>query len=125
MNETNKFDILPGTSTNLTSATFVIYGEDHTLGNTLRHIIMNNPEVDFCGYTMPHPSEEKIHIRIQTKGKITAIEALRKGLNDLKVMTQHILESFKKEYDISPENKNCDDWTDTSSLQEPVFVPYR
>jgi DNA-directed RNA polymerases I and III subunit RPAC2 len=56
---------------------------------------MKNPEVNFCGYTIPHPSEAKMHIRIQTKGKTTAIEALRQGLNDLTAMTKHIMESFR------------------------------
>lgn len=28
----------------------------------------NSPDVEFCGYTMPHPSEPKMHLRIQTWG---------------------------------------------------------
>lgn len=27
-----------------------------------------SPEVEFCGYSVPHPSENKIHLRIQTRG---------------------------------------------------------
>ena len=46
--------------------TFVLHEEDHTLGNSLRYMIMKNPEVEFCGYTTTHPSESKINLRIQT-----------------------------------------------------------
>lgn len=27
-----------------------------------------SPDVEFCGYTIPHPSESKMNIRIQTYG---------------------------------------------------------
>lgn len=27
-----------------------------------------SPSVEFCGYTVPHPTEDKIHFRIQTTG---------------------------------------------------------
>lgn len=32
-------------------------------------LIDNSPNVDFCGYSLPHPSEAKMHFRIQTTGK--------------------------------------------------------
>ena len=50
----NKIKILPGSSEDGTSASFQIIDEDHTLGNVLRYIIMKNPEVEFCGYSIPH-----------------------------------------------------------------------
>lgn len=28
-----------------------------------------SPAVEFCGYTIPHPSDAKMHLRIQTTGK--------------------------------------------------------
>ncbi|CAG8700944.1 2828_t:CDS:2, partial [Acaulospora morrowiae] len=77
-----------------TSVTFTINGEDHTLGNALRYTIMLNPEVEYCGYSIPHPSEDKLNIRVQTTENTTAIEALRKGLEDLKMICDHIKETF-------------------------------
>ncbi|CAG8556790.1 2886_t:CDS:2 [Gigaspora rosea] len=77
-----------------TSLTFSISGEDHTLGNALRYVITLNPEVEYCGYSIPHPSEDKLNIRIQTTENTTAIEAMRKGLEDLKTMCDHIKETF-------------------------------
>ncbi|KAM8733391.1 DNA-directed RNA polymerases I and III subunit RPAC2 isoform 1-T1 [Acanthopagrus schlegelii] len=47
--------------------TFVLHDEDHTLGNSLRYMIMKTLDVEFCGYTITHPSESKINFRIQTR----------------------------------------------------------
>ncbi|KAJ3087122.1 RNA polymerase subunit AC19 [Quaeritorhiza haematococci] len=77
-------------------ATFIIKDEDHTLGNALRYIIMKNPAVMFCGYSIPHPSECQINLRIQTDGQMTAVDALHKGLNDLQDLCNHVKTSFKK-----------------------------
>lgn len=48
------------------SRTFVIGDEDHTLGNTIRHILMQNGKVSFAGYSVPHPMDPYINIRVQT-----------------------------------------------------------
>ncbi|ESO89545.1 hypothetical protein LOTGIDRAFT_125219, partial [Lottia gigantea] len=74
--------------------TFVMHNEDHTLGNSLRYIIMKNPEVEFCGYTVPHPSENKINFRIQTRGK-PAVDIFKKGLEDLNKLCEHVLQTFE------------------------------
>lgn len=93
--DTNKIKILPqATSEDGTSASFQITDEDHTLGNTLRYIIMKNPEVEFCGYSIPHPSENFLNIRIQTYGKITAVDALKKGLQDLMDLCDVVEDKF-------------------------------
>lgn len=55
---------------------------------------MKNPEVEFCGYSIPHPSEAKLNIRIQTYGNITAVEALHKGLDDLADLCNHVEDKF-------------------------------
>ncbi|PKS09972.1 hypothetical protein jhhlp_004595 [Lomentospora prolificans] len=72
--------ILPGSVDN--AASFEILDEGHTLGNALRWVIMKNPDVEFCAYTIPHPSEAKMNVRIQTY-EGTAVDALQKGLRDL------------------------------------------
>ncbi|EGV63942.1 RNA polymerase subunit AC19 [Yamadazyma tenuis] len=79
----DKIKLLPGSSEDGTAASFQIVDEDHTLGNSLRYVIMKNPEVEFVGYSIPHPSENKLNIRIQTYGSITAVEALHLGLENL------------------------------------------
>jgi DNA-directed RNA polymerase I and III subunit RPAC2 len=49
-----------------TSRTFVLGDEDHTLGNALRHVLINDARVDFAGYCVPHPSEPVVHLRVQS-----------------------------------------------------------
>lgn len=82
------------TSTDSTCASFQINDEDHTLGNALRYIIMKNPDVEFCGYSIPHPSESHLNLRIQTYGASTAVEALQKGLNDLMDLCNAVEDRF-------------------------------
>lgn len=53
--------------------------EDHTLGNALRHVLMQNKEVDFCGYSVPHPSEPKMNLRLQTTGNFLQV-SIRQAL---------------------------------------------
>ena len=51
----------------------MIEKEDHTLGNALRHAVMRQEETAFAGYTIPHPSEHRIHMRVQTKGQNASV----------------------------------------------------
>uniref|UniRef100_A0A7S2YI15 DNA-directed RNA polymerase RBP11-like dimerisation domain-containing protein n=1 Tax=Entomoneis paludosa TaxID=265537 RepID=A0A7S2YI15_9STRA len=48
------------------SRTFCIGDEDHTIGNALRHVLIQNERVGFAGYSVPHPSEPVVQIRVQT-----------------------------------------------------------
>ncbi|RWS07653.1 RNA polymerase I/III 16Kd polypeptide-like protein, partial [Dinothrombium tinctorium] len=57
-------------------ATLVLHDEDHTLGNALRYMIMKNPSVKFCGYSMPHPNERKVILQIQTYPKVERSEQM-------------------------------------------------
>lgn len=52
-----------------TCATYNFKGEDHTLGNLLRYSLIKNPDVEFCGYSITHPSENEMNLRLQTTGK--------------------------------------------------------
>lgn len=76
-----------------TSLTFVLRGEDHTMGNALRYILMKNPDVLFCGYSIPHPSEDIMNIRVETTGK-PAVELFQKAVRDLRAMAEHMKVSF-------------------------------
>lgn len=78
------------------NATFSLEGEDHTLGNSLRFVLNRNPQVAFCGYSVPHPSEELVNVRVQTTGDLTAVQAFRDGLNDLSGICDVIEEEFKR-----------------------------
>ena len=73
-----------------------------------------SPEVELCGYSIPHPAEAKMNLRIQTYGRSTAFaaavlrtlsdlsaegttvyDALEKGLDDLRDLCGVVLEKFK------------------------------
>lgn len=75
--------------------TFVLIDEDHTLANALRYLIMKNPDVLFCGYSIPHPSETKVNFRIQSRS-IPVMQILEKGLNDLNQVCEHVLNTFEE-----------------------------
>jgi DNA-directed RNA polymerase I and III subunit RPAC2 len=67
------------------------------LGNALRHAILKNPQVTFCGYSIPHPAEDEMFLRIQTVEGVAAQDALKKGLEDLKEICKITRSKFKKE----------------------------
>ncbi len=54
-----------------------------------------SPEIQFCAYTIPHPTEDRIHMRVQTHGRLTALEALRQGLNDVLLLFQTLGKNFQ------------------------------
>ncbi|EED90284.1 small RNA polymerase, partial [Thalassiosira pseudonana CCMP1335] len=81
-----------------TSRTFVLGDEDHTLGNALRHVLINDARVDFAGYCVPHPSEPVVHLRVQTNEKpLTAIEALKEACSTLSKQCDFFLEQLENE----------------------------
>ncbi|KAF9217960.1 Crooked neck-like protein 1 [Podila verticillata] len=111
--ENDKISIIPGTMTDPQCATFCLQDEDHTLGNALRWAIMKDPEVDFVSYSMPHPSEPKTNVRIQTTEKTTAIDAVTRGLTNVQGICSHIIQTFNTElmkgefeYEDDEEDKN-------------------
>jgi DNA-directed RNA polymerase I and III subunit RPAC2 len=89
------------------TGTVIISGEDHTLGNSLRYILSKQISTDFVGYTIPHPSEHKIQLRLQTKPfkseekpkqtqRITVSEALNSGLSQLEQLCDIISGKFEE-----------------------------
>lgn len=74
------FEVKPGS--NDKSATVIFGNEDHTLGNSLRYVLSRNEETDFVGYSVPHPYDPKMNLRLQTKNE-SALTVLKKGLKDI------------------------------------------
>jgi len=75
------------------NATFILTHQDHTLANSLRYVLAKNPDVDFVGYSIPHPSDPKVNIRLQTK-RGAATDVFQQGLEQLQEITAHIQMSF-------------------------------
>ena len=56
---------------------------------------MQNSKVEFAGYSVPHPSEPIVHIRVQTNEPITAIEALRESCETLHEQCDYVLQQLE------------------------------
>ncbi|XP_077250279.1 DNA-directed RNA polymerases I and III subunit RPAC2-like isoform X2 [Tasmannia lanceolata] len=84
-----------GSLTNPSSSTFSFADEDHTLANSVRFILNKDPRVVFCGYSIPHPSDNRVNIRVQTTGD-SAKDVLKDALQDLMVMCEHVRKTFDK-----------------------------
>ncbi|KAE8211371.1 hypothetical protein CF327_g4864 [Tilletia walkeri] len=91
-----KVTLLPGYAEDLSAATFCLADEDHTLGNSLRYMLMKDPLVEFCGYSLPHPSELKCHIRVQMYDKANAVSALQQALVRLEELFESIQAAYTK-----------------------------
>ncbi|KAF9788104.1 RBP11-like subunits of RNA polymerase [Thelephora terrestris] len=103
---TKKIKVLRGAAPDLSAATFQIVDESHTIGNALRWMIMKNPKVEFCGYSVPHPSENHLNIRIQMYDNLSALQALITALNDL----DSLCETIEDAYDTSLKNDQIERW---------------
>eukprot|EP00406_Dinophysis_acuminata_P061079 CAMPEP_0179293436 /NCGR_PEP_ID=MMETSP0797-20121207/43372_1 /TAXON_ID=47934 /ORGANISM="Dinophysis acuminata, Strain DAEP01" /LENGTH=115 /DNA_ID=CAMNT_0021002583 /DNA_START=40 /DNA_END=387 /DNA_ORIENTATION=+ len=80
-----------------TVATYQFRGEDHTLGNAMRNMLMKDPDVEFAGYSVPHPLQDYMNLRVQThKDTKTADEAVVVALDGLTGVCDHILKTYKK-----------------------------
>ncbi|KAF2143020.1 uncharacterized protein K452DRAFT_350678 [Aplosporella prunicola CBS 121167] len=90
--EKQRIRVLPGSEN--TAASFEFENEDHTLGNALRYVIMKNPAVEFCGYSIPHPSEARMNLRIQTYDDVSVYDVLEKGLEDLADLCDVVIDKF-------------------------------
>lgn len=84
------------------NATFSFYEEDHTLGNLLRNQIVKNKHVEFCAYSVPHPSEPICNVRIQcaqpadgSKPGTDSNTALRHGLKRISKICDVLDEKFE------------------------------
>ncbi|KAF5179806.1 Dna-directed rna polymerases i and iii subunit rpac2 [Thalictrum thalictroides] len=84
-----------GSITESHASTFSLADEDHTLANSVRFSLNQDPRVSFCGYSIPHPSDAKVNIRVQTTGD-PANEVFKDALQDLMVMCQHVRSTFEK-----------------------------
>eukprot|EP00826_Nyctotherus_ovalis_P003299 TRINITY_DN10670_c0_g1_i13.p1 TRINITY_DN10670_c0_g1~~TRINITY_DN10670_c0_g1_i13.p1 ORF type:complete len:111 (-),score=32.92 TRINITY_DN10670_c0_g1_i13:110-442(-) len=76
--------------------TFTFTGEDHTLGNLLRSTIIKNKKTEFCAYSVPHPSENIMNVRVQANDG-TAIEITKKALERISKVCDVISEKFTAE----------------------------
>ena len=70
---------------------FEIQGEDHTLCNSLRKELWNIKGVEVAGYNVEHPLVSEPVMIIETDGKLTPRDALKKVVENLKKFNKEIL----------------------------------
>jgi DNA-directed RNA polymerase I and III subunit RPAC2 len=62
---------------------------------------LSSPRTVLCGYSVPHPSEFLISLRIQTDGSAAAKDVLHDALDNLSLVAKDLkekfIESFSKE----------------------------
>mmetsp|Transcript_60304 Transcript_60304/g.168460 ORF Transcript_60304/g.168460 Transcript_60304/m.168460 type:complete len:136 (-) Transcript_60304:141-548(-) len=78
------------------NVTYQFKGEDHTLGNAMRYMLMKNPDVEFAGYTVPHPSEPYMNVRVQTHEGVSADDAALEALENIIQVCSHVSTVYKK-----------------------------
>lgn len=105
-----KIKILQGAAPDLSAATYQIHDESHTIGNALRWMLMKNPKVEFCGYSVPHPSENVINVRIQMYDDLSSLDALVEALGNL----DNLCESIEDTYLEDLRKNNHETWREES-----------
>ena len=68
--------------------------EGHTLGNALRFVVMSDPQTEFAGYSIVHPSETFMNLRVQTREENTN-ETLKRGLDNLGGMAKAMRDKLR------------------------------
>ncbi|KAG2752977.1 RBP11-like subunits of RNA polymerase [Suillus brevipes Sb2] len=101
---------MAGAAPDLSAATFQIFDESHTIGNALRWMIMKNPKVEFCGYSVPHPSENLIQLRIQMYDGLSSLNALLEALTNLDA----VCETVESKYHSSLATNDYERWEERS-----------
>ena len=78
--------------------TIRIANEDHTLINLLKWTILNgwsNNPVEFCGYNIPHPSDELVLFTIQftdnsRQDSKTVLNTMNEGLSNISIICEEL-----------------------------------
>ncbi|KII65869.1 DNA-directed RNA polymerases I and III subunit RPAC2 [Thelohanellus kitauei] len=69
--------------------------EGHTFGNVLVHYLEKNSHVGHSGYSIPHPSESKMFLRIQTVDTLPE-KAFQTALVQIQNSSHQFIQSFDK-----------------------------
>lgn len=95
---------------------FKLENEDHTLGTLLTYILDQLPETEFCAYTIKHPTENVLYLRLKVKKGHDVTEIFKKGVIELKKALDIVEEKFINAMD-EYENQRYIDPTFNSNYQ--------
>lgn len=96
-NNTEKLDIIQS-PTNMFAYDYIFNNEDDTLGNLLQVHLLNEKDIKYIGYAIPHPLDKKMVIRIALeKEKFTEIECSKKIIDCIQEIVAK-LDKLRKEF---------------------------
>eukprot|EP01061_Rhynchopus_euleeides_P044741 TRINITY_DN7873_c0_g1_i1.p1 TRINITY_DN7873_c0_g1~~TRINITY_DN7873_c0_g1_i1.p1 ORF type:complete len:218 (+),score=47.69 TRINITY_DN7873_c0_g1_i1:220-873(+) len=78
------------------SASFTWLNEGHTLGNSLRHMLVQNPNVLQCGYSIPHPLEPKMVMEVTSR--TYPPDLVSHSLESLAALCERSAQGFSQSY---------------------------
>jgi len=81
------------------AATFIIQREDHTLGNVIRHKLLEDQDVIFAAYRIPHPLEHVMHLRVQTNGKKSPAQAVLSAIDGIVWEVERMQTQFDQQFE--------------------------
>lgn len=73
-----------------------VEGEGHTFCNLLESVLLEDDEVEFAGYNIPHPLISNPVIAIRTKGDKKPEEALSEAIEKILQRGRELSEEFNK-----------------------------
>ena len=71
-------------------------GIGHALCNLLQKRLVEDENVDFAGYDIPHPLASNSVIYVRTKGNVKPEEALRKAVENVREMNKEFSKELQK-----------------------------
>ena len=71
-----------------------IFDEDHTLGNLLEKILLEDSSVTFAGYKIPHPLRRSVALTIRTDGSKKPLDALLEAATKASQLSREFREAF-------------------------------
>ena len=71
------------------------YSNHFALLSFVKQILIQNQKVEFAGYSVPHPSEPIVHIRVQTHDPTTAVQALQESCETLHEQCEYVIQQLE------------------------------
>ena len=71
-----------------------VEGEGHTFGHLLQEALLQDKNVDWAGYDLPHPLFNKPTVTIRMKGEAAPEKALERAAKKIRADTEEFIGKF-------------------------------
>ncbi|CAG7849924.1 SubName: Full=Related to DNA-directed RNA polymerase 13.3K chain {ECO:0000313/EMBL:CCA73506.1} [Serendipita indica DSM 11827] len=99
------------------AATFRIYKQDHTLANMIRTQLLEDKNVIFAGYKVPHPLEPYFLLKVQTNGSLTPTDVVNTACASIIATVSQLEKRFEEQF----RDKEFDLGAVDASAQQPFY----